>query len=784
MAYDDKKLGRLFPTRTGPAIGTANERKMLDALGGSDSFRTRIEKDLSAGTTTVLRTKNGMPRFYTTVESSEQENPVNAYVETGELAFSFPGEETPSRLDPAKLYFNDLDKQGRWLGKIKCEPDKKIGAQVKRQPTPVDTGVLRDGIDSLAIGYPRQAYPDGSINTTEDDEVKNEYQYATIMKKVVAGMFAPSLFSGKLRAFMQAQYGAKEKKEGFNFYIDLLGSTALLYYQPISIEGARAIQFQFWSHGTTGLFSAPKYQYYLLQVTNSNTPGLVDIVGYPIKLSSSGKALRKALLKKKITQANEHKAEAYMFAEAVIETNKPFYVGSFIPGPCGVNGAGPLAFGWKFNKKGTRCSIVNIGSVGRAEGHSLDGRTQEVHVSIERLDVYDKNEAGKWSVSVSSSAEYNWLDGWGYFNIMAPKNETSFEIEAFNKLKMTWGTIPDYSYTNVPVYGYYDSLDNWVCVRMSKDTTQTGQWEQEAEGVLVSPERYAQPIVKDTGPTPDLWEYYSVRKNTTTKAYCEMRHVTEGQHMSIDVGGWEYKGHVKAGEFSASAEHVTGSGAYSEFSPFYEGWILGPPYEWAPIPGGYSRSSFLLSQPDCTGATGSDERPPITFYRWGGYFYESHVWTLTIPCRDCEAVHVMVEEYRDDTNLSGSEAQYNTWGGNLESITFQDESKNEVVAHSTRWIKFQYTKHAVTWVNTAEEPKHFSENARDKKTYVYAFSNTLQGHEGTPSGSYTTLFEVDRAWPFFNGAIVFRESSHGHYYGTEGFNSGGVLKNSLFVGWY
>ena len=33
MAYDDKDLDRLFPTRTGEATGTANERQMLDAIG-------------------------------------------------------------------------------------------------------------------------------------------------------------------------------------------------------------------------------------------------------------------------------------------------------------------------------------------------------------------------------------------------------------------------------------------------------------------------------------------------------------------------------------------------------------------------------------------------------------------------------------------------------------------------------------------------------------------------------------------------------------------------------
>jgi hypothetical protein len=69
MSYSDKKFGDIFPTRTGVVSGTANERKMLDAIGGSDSFRTRIET-AADGTETMLRTKNGQPQFSTSSKQS------------------------------------------------------------------------------------------------------------------------------------------------------------------------------------------------------------------------------------------------------------------------------------------------------------------------------------------------------------------------------------------------------------------------------------------------------------------------------------------------------------------------------------------------------------------------------------------------------------------------------------------------------------------------------------------------------------------------------------------
>lgn len=51
-------------TRTGTPIGDAGERTMLAALGGSDGFRKRFQLNAD-GSTTMLKTKNGMPRFIT-----------------------------------------------------------------------------------------------------------------------------------------------------------------------------------------------------------------------------------------------------------------------------------------------------------------------------------------------------------------------------------------------------------------------------------------------------------------------------------------------------------------------------------------------------------------------------------------------------------------------------------------------------------------------------------------------------------------------------------------------
>lgn len=64
MPYSDDKFGTIWPVRSGTPFGTANERQMLDAIGGSEGFRTRI-RTMPDGSEVRLRTKNGMPQFET-----------------------------------------------------------------------------------------------------------------------------------------------------------------------------------------------------------------------------------------------------------------------------------------------------------------------------------------------------------------------------------------------------------------------------------------------------------------------------------------------------------------------------------------------------------------------------------------------------------------------------------------------------------------------------------------------------------------------------------------------
>ena len=61
---DDEFFKPIFPTRDGAPVGASDERKMIGAVGGPDTIRTRIQNNAD-GSTTRLKTRGGNPEFVT-----------------------------------------------------------------------------------------------------------------------------------------------------------------------------------------------------------------------------------------------------------------------------------------------------------------------------------------------------------------------------------------------------------------------------------------------------------------------------------------------------------------------------------------------------------------------------------------------------------------------------------------------------------------------------------------------------------------------------------------------
>ena len=82
MAWGDDWLKNGLPTFDG-GKDKSLARSMIDGIGGTQGFRTKIVQNAD-GSTTMLRTKNGMPQFFT--EEKEEKQATNlSYVETNSL---------------------------------------------------------------------------------------------------------------------------------------------------------------------------------------------------------------------------------------------------------------------------------------------------------------------------------------------------------------------------------------------------------------------------------------------------------------------------------------------------------------------------------------------------------------------------------------------------------------------------------------------------------------------------------------------------------------------------
>lgn len=105
--YDDDNKGDLFPSRTGPSIGASKERGMLDNVGGSNSFKTKmwLQPD---GCVTRLKTKDGMPEFLTECEGKESKPCTDHLVTQEKTGDTLASIKAMLRINPNERYGKQL----------------------------------------------------------------------------------------------------------------------------------------------------------------------------------------------------------------------------------------------------------------------------------------------------------------------------------------------------------------------------------------------------------------------------------------------------------------------------------------------------------------------------------------------------------------------------------------------------------------------------------------------------------------------------------------------------
>jgi len=789
MPWVDDKYSNILPQRTGSATGGANERQML--RNSSESFRTRFRLHAD-GSTTMLRTKDGMPEFTNTpAQEIQEETEQQLYMETGQLQWTWPGEENPTRFTQATWRLVDVGATGDWRGNANIADVTTFGEQVEPQPTPIG-GVLVDSIPSVAVGY----------KPTNDPTIQasNEALYgsALVMKKMVCAFFPPTLFSGKMRLFMQAQYGAPLKSTGFDYTVDISGSSAVLTYAPTLFPELPSMRIGFWSHLTTGMYSAEDYRYYIVEIQQARGLSLVQVLVTPLTPSSEGSVARELLLDSpSLTDADKRKAEAYILSTLRIETDKRTLVGEYDPGYCGDGTpGGTLAYGWKFNRDGTEASIVRIDAVGDEFINTIDGRSKDITITISRNSVFDGEESGKWTIGGTHSAVHNWLDGWGSFNIFAPETETSSTLLLYS-LAATRDTVARYNFSSVPVYGFYDKDDVWTTVKLSYTYNPTDKYEQEQSGLVLRTTFSLPSDWADTGDTD--YDYGSIANSSLVSnsgATWEKRYIEAVNHINMDisVGSWIFNGERKNGalflvEWSSLAGVTNSYMDLNRVAPADGSGGMPLP----PLAGHVAMADYI---DDAGGYFGIFLQGSLDAYHWNdrwngtrtvvetsGDFEYLDRWALVIPSGDCNAVHVATQNSR---TISPTHVRTLSWSTTSHMVSSVKRMVTPGFAEPWYWVDFSLPvfysplyPNTGTWTDLDND-----EMVTSGDPEISAWSLSLAGEPGTPSGSYSTLFNADINFPQYGGVMAFSESDGNRYYGTEGYDSENLQPSGLFVGWF
>lgn len=709
MAFDDKKLGTLFPTRHGTLIGTGPERVMLEATGGAGNIKKRFQNNLD-GSVTMLQTRNGWPEF-TTLGTTTVEA-LFPYLESGQLEWSFPGEANPTRLDAAAWHFLDLALGQDYLGYIKTD-----AAHLGNQK---DDQVLTEGQDSLSVG------------ATHSD--------ASVLKKLVAGIFPASLFSGKMRRFIQAQYGAYETVSGFKLLPEAAGESFILQYVNNGV-----ITLGLWAHDSPGIFTGSDGTWWLLRIRGGPE---FQVLAYQLQLDSVGRRLREFYIQPTtavFTEAVKSKLESYIFAHCTIDASNPSIIGGFT----GAEGS-PIAYGWKWNTDGTKASIVVHEVLGTGD-HDLRWKASTMHLDI----AYSApSPASATGFSIESSIEVHgeWTDGWGTYNIFVPSLETSQSPMALFSLAVnTAGVKPKFSFGGIDVYGYYVD-DAWEPVTISRNIAGPTGYTQNNNGQFAVP---AQESATNN--------YYYSHDLASDSNHYNSKSITSGTEMTLSVGGASYQGTSETGVF-IEYDFSNGGGGNFIGVAFATSQVTDTGVPFYGLPDGYA--TF-----DATGGVQAEwGYASRLYYEFTGTRH--HAWVLVIASGDCEACYVATHTY----DGAGSYIHEESTGRSITRFFSPVDS----------FVPFRGSFHFGGTFGLSIDRVDVSDTAAppESTTYVYCFNTVIQAAQGVPGGSYYALFNVDYTYPYYDRGMYTYTSVDSRYVMSEGLKApSSVMHNHRFVGW-
>ena len=323
MAFYDFKLGNLFPTREGVAIGTGPERVMLEAVGGAGNIKKRFQNNPD-GSVTMLQTRNGWPVFTTIPGIPVVAVQCSIEMDSGVVDMIDLTPASPGLLASGLVYQTNY-----------------VSSYVAAKTTSIGSGKLIDpNLEGTVVadGAVAKAYADTFLTSTPYTD-----------RKSISTKIPSSLFTGRMRLYVQSLYGGNlpalvlsDPSGGAGRPVLGINTSAREY---VSLPAVNV------GSGSGIFFDAVTMRHYLIQLT-TDTAYITPLVG-----TTCAEKYRTTLLAAGLPADDQERIESYILSQSFPDTAATQTI-SFTSTP---NEA--LGYSWHFNWDGDKCDIVDVQEV-------------------------------------------------------------------------------------------------------------------------------------------------------------------------------------------------------------------------------------------------------------------------------------------------------------------------------------------------------------------------------------------------------------------------------------
>lgn len=326
LTDDDKLKGR--PTRTGSATGHSNERTMLSNAINVGSFLTKF-KTMGDGTEVMMRTKGGMPQFSTKVPELQQVQACTLQMDSGMVDLMGVGDADPLQVAFGRVYQTSYVSAHT----ATAAGGKAIGCG-KIDSTTAKGPVVANGADSIAY------------------MVDTKAAMGYIEKKKLAWHIYPSMFTGRMRLYVQSLFGSNWQSLKLSDGSSGIGRPML----TVTTKEREEAYLPAVNIGSgCGLFLDPVTKlHFVIEPTDT------AVYVYPLQCTPCAARFRKLLSSTTLSEADKERVEAYILSRSIpmAELAQILTIDS--------TPSEAMGYSWHFNWDGDKCDIVDVLEVNKS----------------------------------------------------------------------------------------------------------------------------------------------------------------------------------------------------------------------------------------------------------------------------------------------------------------------------------------------------------------------------------------------------------------------------------